>query len=444
VDEFKPNGSLRQILRACVASLIMYDRDVVCDFKRANKNGVQFVHAKLRQAFINTSTFDPRATTDLPPNATNDMKAIVTLNYWGEILRNKFRDSNQDFQPLSGTSNNETVISALNKISGVCADIARENRELRHEVNALTATVESDRMQFNEMKQQMEFMAKTQTEMFHMLRRYTRLYNIPVSPQQHTSNPDSGTHLPPPFLLTSTPAVAAMAAPPSAAIMVPMAAPQSATTLAPVSHLDVETTESPADTATSAGCTISSGTGIEHSTATSTTTTAPVNCNNTIVENFNYQRQSSGGTSIESIIVDAYYNRHFRPGGGWSFTTIKKGERFKDTSKYLRCLELFAVAITDGQKQKLEDANLDATQVLESATEIAQSAMSKLLELEEKPKSGRETRGYSGVGRRVIALMNDKYKIATRSENTTLAEAISMAKTTTKITDYPQQKRKRP
>jgi hypothetical protein len=87
--------------------------------------------------------------------------------------------------------------------------------------------------------------------------------------------------------------------------------------------LDVETTESPADAATSAGCTISSGTGIEHSTA-STTTTAPINCNNTIVENFSYQRQSSGGTSIESIIVDAYYNRHFRPGGGWSFTTIKK------------------------------------------------------------------------------------------------------------------------
>jgi hypothetical protein len=147
------------------------------------------------------------------------MKAIATLNYWGEILRNKFRDSNQDFQPLSGTSNNETVISALNKISGVCADIARENRELRHEVNALTATVESDRMQFNEMKQQMESMAKTQTEMFHMLRRYTCLYNIPVSPQQHASNPDSGTHLPPPapaFVLTSTPAVAAMAAPPSA------------------------------------------------------------------------------------------------------------------------------------------------------------------------------------------------------------------------------------
>jgi methylglyoxal synthase len=46
----------------------------------------------------------------------------------------------------------------------------------------------------------------------------------------------------------------------------------------------------------------------------------------------------------------------------------KKGDRLKDTSKYSRCLELFAVAATDGQKQKLEDANLDATQVLESAT----------------------------------------------------------------------------
>jgi hypothetical protein len=43
-----------------------------------------------------------------------------------------------------------------------------------------------------------------------------------------------------------------------------------------------------------------------------------------IVNNFDYQRQHSGDTNIESIIVDVYYNCHFKPGGEWSFTTIKQ------------------------------------------------------------------------------------------------------------------------
>jgi hypothetical protein len=89
----------------------MYDRDVVSDFKRANKNCVQFVHARLSQSFINTSTFDARATVNLPTDATDDAKSIATLNYWGEILCTKFRESNHDFQPLDGASNIERVIS---------------------------------------------------------------------------------------------------------------------------------------------------------------------------------------------------------------------------------------------------------------------------------------------------------------------------------------------
>jgi hypothetical protein len=91
VDQFEPNESLRQILRGSIATLIMYDLDVVSDFKRANKDGVQFVHARLCQSFINTSTFDARATVNLPTDATDDAKAIATLNYWGEILPTKFR-----------------------------------------------------------------------------------------------------------------------------------------------------------------------------------------------------------------------------------------------------------------------------------------------------------------------------------------------------------------
>ena len=425
VDEFQPNGSLRQILRASIASLIMYDRDVVSDFKRANKNGVQFVHARLRQSFINTSTFDDRATVNLPTDTTDDAKAIATLNYWGEILRSKFRESNHDFQPLDGASNIERVISVLNKIGGTCADVARENRELRHEVTALTARVESDRMQFDDMKQQMASMAHTQMEMFKMLRRYTSLYNIPPSPQQHTpvSNPTTNPS-PPTLVLASVPVVAA-----------PTTAAQASATPCPAPPDNVEVAIK-----TAAECGISAGVKRNNPSSATSADENPTKQYKTsqIVNNFDHQRQHSGGTSIESIIVDAYYNRHFKPGGQWSFKTIKRDARFKDNAKFCRCLELFVVAATDEQKQQLEDANLDSTQLLKAAVDIAEGSMKKLLELEDKPKKGKETRGYTGVGARVTEVMTHKFKINTRLEKTTLAEAIAMAKKTSKITDFPQ------
>lgn len=409
----------------------MYDRDVVSDFKRANKNGVQFVHARLRQSFINTSTFDARATVDLPANATDDAKAIATLNFWGGILRTKFRESNHDFRALDGASNIERVIDALNKISGTCADVARENRELRHEVAALTARVESDRMQFDDMKQQMASMAQTQIEMFKMLRRYTSLYNMPPSPQQQhisVSNAANNRPPPPPLVLASAP---------------PVAAP---TTTAPASDNIEQATKTAAAEATetaAAECGISAG--VKRNNPSSATAENPTKRYKTIVGNFNHQRQHSGDNSLESIIVDAYHNHHFKPGGEWSFRTIRGDvSRFKDNAKFGRCLELFEVVATDEQKRQLEDANLDATEVLQAAVDIAECSMKKLLELEDKPKTGKQTRGYTGVGARVTAVMTGKFKITTRSEKTTLAEAISMAKKTTYITDYPQQPRRNP
>jgi hypothetical protein len=51
MSEFGLNGHLRPILHACVASLIMYVRDVVRDFNKKNRDGTrtQFIHAKLCQ-----------------------------------------------------------------------------------------------------------------------------------------------------------------------------------------------------------------------------------------------------------------------------------------------------------------------------------------------------------------------------------------------------------
>ncbi len=258
-------------------------------------------------------------------------------------------------QPLDGVSNIERVISVLNKISGICADVARENRELRHEVTALTAQDESDRMQLDDMKQQMAIMAQTQMEMFDMLRRYTHLYNIPLSPQQHTSDSNAISNPPPPLVLASVPAVAD-----------PTATTPASATLCPEPPNDLEEATGTAAAAAAAAVECSISAGVKRNNPSSATPAVENHTKHykTIVNNFDRQRQHSGDTSIESIIVEGYYNRHFKPGGEWSFTTIKRYVRFKDNAKYCRCLELFAVAATDEQKQQLEDASVDATQVL--------------------------------------------------------------------------------
>jgi hypothetical protein len=94
MSEFGPNEHLRPILHACVASLIMYDRDVVRNFNKTNRDGThtQFIHAKLRQLFIQASVYDTHATSRLPDGASDDTKAIATLNYWGQIIREDFHN----------------------------------------------------------------------------------------------------------------------------------------------------------------------------------------------------------------------------------------------------------------------------------------------------------------------------------------------------------------
>ncbi len=190
----------------------------------------------------------------------------------------------------------------------------------------------------------MASMAHTQMEMFNMLR-YTSLYNIPVSLQQHTSNSNAISNPPPSLVLASAPAVAAPAA------ATPCSVPPD----------DVEEATQTPKNAAAAECGISAG--VKHNNPSSATPADenPTKHYKTIVNNFDHQRQHSGDTSIESIIIDAYYNRHFKPGGEWSFKTIKRDVRFKDNSKYCRSLEFFVVAATDEQKQQLKDANLDAT-----------------------------------------------------------------------------------
>ena len=184
MSEFKSEGHLRPVLCACVASLIMHDREVVMDFNRAKISGTSFIHAKLRQSFIRASIYDTRATSSLEANASNDMKAIATLNYWGDVIRKHFHESNIDFQPLTNESNSAEVVKALNDIAKSQSMLTKENIELRNEIKVLHATMESDRHYTNNVLTQM---VATTNELLLHIKKYSRMCNILNSPPQHST-----------------------------------------------------------------------------------------------------------------------------------------------------------------------------------------------------------------------------------------------------------------
>ena len=147
----------------------------------------------------------------------------------------------------------------------------------------------------------------------------------------------------------------------------------------------------------------------------------------TMVENYNYQRFTSGGTDLKNIIESAYRRNHFKSNADWLFGTIPRDlQQFKENPKFRRCLELFDVATSDETKCKLEEPGLNPTALLTVAMLIADEAMKKLLELENKPMAGRVTRGYCGVGQRVRKVMTTTYRISSSDNITTLGEAIAM------------------
>ena len=98
LPDFKENGRLRPILLASIASLIMYDQDVIRDLKTVD-NAVSLA---LRKAFKDTNTIDPRTPSNNP---------VATLMLWGQIIKKNFHDSNPDFQPLTDSSNSLQVIN---------------------------------------------------------------------------------------------------------------------------------------------------------------------------------------------------------------------------------------------------------------------------------------------------------------------------------------------
>lgn len=79
LPQFNPDGTLRPLLCACIASMIMYDDAIITDLGYMNAASIA-----LRNAFQNSKTVDPRAEND--PHGT--------LKLWGDIIRKDFQTNN--------------------------------------------------------------------------------------------------------------------------------------------------------------------------------------------------------------------------------------------------------------------------------------------------------------------------------------------------------------
>jgi hypothetical protein len=446
MPEFEKSGGLYPVLEICVASLLMYDKDVRLDFKEAGK-GTPFIHVKLRQAFVNAHVFDQRAAAKFPPDASDALKAVATLDYWGEIIRDDFVKSNTDFQPLTDSSNSKAVIDTLNRIGKSNSDLYNENRELRNEIKILRATIETDREEFRSMlvmereehrqereelrREREEFkttitsMAKTNQQMHNQFTKYLTMFNLPDSPlvPRH-SNVNTNMideSMPPPTTLFPASTAPVLVAPVAAS----------------ASGLGIETQvaalASDPGTLKSNTASVACASGAKRSADNTSKTKPPAS--KRLVENYNFQSLHSQGTNTEDIITNAYYKQHFSPGGEWTFGTISRDAQFTDNAKFRSCLQLFEVVATDADKRALEEPNLNATELHDLAVRIAQTGMQKLLELEGQPTVGRYTRGYTGVGKRVRAIKT-KLNVSPEDKHTTLLEAIRHGATTTKMTDY--------
>ena len=186
-DEFKEEGRLRPVLLAAVASLMMYDREVVAVIGPNNAPSLA-----LREAFQKTRTVDSRA----PPSSTaSGPNPIDTLKYWGECIRKNFVESNPDFQPLTNNSASLQVVSAINQIASSYNNLQQENVEQRLEIRRLTTIAEGEREDRNKLYHQNKVLMKNQDMMMKQMQKLLEWHRVPQTPTSSSaSTPASKRH----------------------------------------------------------------------------------------------------------------------------------------------------------------------------------------------------------------------------------------------------------
>lgn len=375
-DEFKPEGCLWPILLACVASLIMYDRDVRTDMGPTNA-----ISLALREAIKSASIIDSRAT-------SNDPSDI--LNLWGGIIRADFEHNNPDFQTLTNACNSTQVVTALNQISTAFSSLQRDNIELNRNVQHLSTLVEmerrvseverrvmeAERRENAELRSEVSALVASNQALGKQINKISDWMRIPLSPPLSAGNRshENSTEV----------SVPGMGTPGEAAQITEVAAHPGASEVAQLPLLPNLPPQMPLAGASAI---------LPH-----------VPASHFLVRDYNSvdADQAHGGTQIEDIITSAYGTKGFK--SGVSFLELLLPFRFKDKPKFKHCLELFDAVATDEQCEILGTPNLDKTSLEGVANAIADACMDQLDKWEGNSGRGRKRKGYSGVGMRVSAL----------------------------------------
>ena len=385
----------------------------------------------------------------IPAGSSQELKAITTLNYWGDLIRDNFHTSNPDFHKLTNESNAGEAIRVLNTMAKSLSRICNENIELRNEVKILHATIESDRVNFQNtldaMHATQQQMHNSQHQMHKMLAKFSELIKLPPTPPSVRQGPVPYSQMPSMPLSPVTNRNSQMPSLPLSPVTnVNTTISTKAQTMpyfpsSPLNNSNSNINNESTDSTATIG--IAESSGEKRHASDALTSNSDNKQMKYMVDNYNYLTRASQGTNLEDILISAYYKRHFKTDEDWSFLTIAPDPQFMDNkAKFKYCLQLFEVVASNEAKQELETTNLDPAGAECAARTIAEQSMKKLLELEDKPKKGREKRGYMGVGTRIRKLLTNKYRVGARDNTTTLAQAVANGKVTTKITDYTNTK----
>ena len=357
LPQFNPNGALRPLLCACIASMIMHDDAVITDL--GYMNAASFA---LRNAFQNSKTVDPRAEND----------PLATLKLWGNIIRADFQTNNPDFQPLTNTTNSIQVVNSINQIGSSVTELLRENNVLKQQVLqgyvAAMAEREENRKEREAHRKEREESKKLRKEVSRLL----LFFNPRLLPQSPST---------------------------------PGSAPQS-----PSSHLGKRKAPPVPLVAPAAAAFESGSTNVAFAAATASAVD-PASSDSSIQEmapNYNHvdHNQEHGGTDLPDIISGAYNSRCFRTEVSFTPAFMMRPLRFKDPTKYNHCLALFNVVASPVDRAILGRAGLTKTELSTVAHNIAEASMDHISALEGKPRSNRQRMGYAGVGGRVAKVKN--------------------------------------
>ena len=415
VPEFKPDGRLRPLLLACIASMIMYDSDVCAQLGPNNA-----ITKTLKDAFNAANIVDVRA---------SSVRPAATLRCWGNLIHDDFQKKNADFQPLTNDSNSVEVVNALNHMGTSVASLLKDNAKMRTDLARSASSEDELRSQMEQMRsdrrrERLEDRA-IQLALMAKVEKLAQWMRVPPSPDRPSSSPsDSGNtsrKRPPPDDVSHNNVESSLPIQqqPSVVVAAPVAAMDTTmTTVSTAATAEATvpvavTTEAPLFPTASVSNTTTSMTMNEMNSvpasATAKTTTASTQQQsskrskkaNTLENNYNDTNAdgTNTGTTIDDIIQVAYQKGAFK--SAVKFKGIERPTQF-DThkEKYNHCLDLFEAVVTDEQRNELARDDLTLEQIINVSNSIGDACLVRLTELEgvAKPKAGR---GYSGVGARV-------------------------------------------